>query len=350
MMNATTPSLLCVVMVGLLSSPVSAQNARRPGELFPVARTFDTGHLDVGKIHTINYGLYGNPEGKPVFVLHGGPGFGCYPRLTQYFDPERFLIVLHDQRGSGRSRPAGELRENTTQHLVADIEQLRNHIGIDGKILVFGGSWGSTLALAYAEAHPEHVSGMVIRGVWTGTRAELENGYGGQTVRHFFPDAVADMEAAIPPHSGGFTPETLHRIFTGNDDTLIRKVGGAWIRYAVKTGQLHATDEEVKQGFGDMDIVPGAKIDTHYACNQFFLEEGQLLRDANKLKDIPVTIINGRYDMICPPITAYRLHKRLPKSKLIITENAGHSEAEETTTRALVEAVAAFEPSGGSKE
>ncbi len=349
-MNARTMFLLWAGVAGLLSSPVSAQAVRNPGELFPVAKPFDSGYLEVGKIHKINYYLFGNPKGKPVFVLHGGPGFGCYPRLTQYFNPEKFLIVLHDQRGAGRSRPAGELRENTTQHLVADIERLRNHLKIDGKIFVFGGSWGSTLALAYAEAHPEQVSGMVLRGVWTGTQAEIENGYGGQTVRHFFPDAVADMEAAMPPSSGGFTPEALHKIFTGDDDALIRKVGGAWIRYAILTGKLHATDEEVKQGFGNMDIVPGAKVDTHYASHGFFLEEGQLLRDACKLTNIPVTIINGRYDMICPPMTAYRLHKRLPKSKLIITHSAGHSESEETTTKALVAAVAAFEPTGGSDE
>ncbi len=349
-MKAKTSFLLWAVVMGLLSSTVTAQSARSPGELFPAAKPFEQGYLEVGNIHKINYYLFGNPKGKPVFVLHGGPGFGCYPRLSQYFNPEKFFVVLHDQRGAGRSLPAGELRENTTQHLVADIERLRNHLKIDGKILVFGGSWGSTLALAYAEAHPEQVSGMVLRGVWTGTEAEVENGYGGQTVRQFFPEAVAEMEAAMPPDSVGFTPEALHKIFIGNDDALIRKVGSAWIRFAILTGKLHATDEEVKQGFGNMDIVPGAKIDTHYASHRFFLDEGQLLRDAHKLKDIPVTIINGRNDMICPPITAYRLHKRLPKSKLIITHSAGHSESEETTTKVLVEAVATFEPAGGWNE
>ncbi|MBU0616259.1 MAG: alpha/beta fold hydrolase, partial [Planctomycetes bacterium] len=142
---------------------VSVCAAREPGELFPVADPFRDGFLKVSQRHSIFYALFGNPNGKPVFVLHGGPGFGFYPRLMQYFNPEKFLIVLHDQRGAGRSRPPGELRENTTQDLVADIERLRNHLKIDGKILVFGGSWGSALALAYAETHPEHVSGMVIR-------------------------------------------------------------------------------------------------------------------------------------------------------------------------------------------
>ena len=334
---------LCILLVGVLMSTASADDTRQPGELFPPTEPFKTGYLKVSAIHRVYYELHGNPQGKPVFVLHGGPGFGCYPRLTQYFNPEKFLIVLHDQRGAGRSRPPGELRENTTQHLVADIERLRKHLEIDGKIVIFGGSWGSTLALAYAETHPERVSQMVIRGVWTGTKAETENGYGGRLVRQFFPDAVARMEAAMPPGRGGFDPQSLLKIFTGDDEALCRKVAREWIRYGIKVGRLHATDEELKRGFGDFDIRPGAKIDTHYAANLFFLEEGQLLRDAHKLKDIPLTIINGRYDMLCPPITAWRLHQRLPNSKLIIVEQAGHSEAEEGTTRALVKAVAEFE-------
>ena len=334
---------LCVSLAGLLVLPASAEELRQPGELFPPIEPFDTGRLKVSDLHTISYTLHGSPHGKPVFVLHGGPGFGCYPRLTQYFNPEKFMIVLHDQRGAGRSLPHGEIRENTTQDLVSDIERLRKHLKIDGKILVFGGSWGSTLALAYAETHPERVCGMVLRGVWTGTQAETDNGYGGGCVRRFFPDAVERMEAAMPPDSGGLAPKALLKVFNEGDDAVVRKVGHAWIRYGIKLSHLHAQDEKVEQGWGDYDPRPEARIDCHYASNGFFLEEGQLLRDAHKLKDIPVTIINGRYDMLCPPITAYRLHKILPKSKLIIVEEAGHSEAEVGTTRALVEAVAELE-------
>lgn len=330
-------------LVTMLSLVAAAQDDRRPGELFPRSKPFKAGYLDVGAPHRIHFELHGNPQGTPMFVLHGGPGFGCYPRLTQYFNPEKFLIVLHDQRGAGRSLPAGELRDNTTQHLVADIERLREHLKIDGKIVVFGGSWGSALALAYAETHPERVSAMVLRGVWTGTKAETENGYGGEHVRQFFPDAVARMEAAMPPGSAGFNPHVLLEIFTSGDEALQRRVANAWIKYGVKVSKLHATEEEVAQGFGDLDVTPGARIDCHYAANAFFLEEGQLLRDAHRLKDIPITIINGRYDMLCPPIGAWRLHQKLPKSKLIIVEEAGHSEGEEGTTRALVEAVAELE-------
>jgi proline iminopeptidase len=334
---------LFLLLTGVLASPVPAQGAHQRGELFPAAQPFETGHLKVSELHTIGYALCGNPLGKPVFVLHGGPGVGCYPRLTQYFNPDKFLIVLHDQRGAGRSRPPGELRENTTPHLVADIERLREHLKIDGKILLFGGSWGSTLALAYAETHPEQVAGMVLRGIFTGTQAETDNVYAGGAMRLYFPDAVARLEAVLPPGCSEFKPKPLLELFTNGDDAVVQKVGHAWIRFAIKTGKLRASDEQVEQGWGDYDPRPGAKIDCYYASNGFFLEENQLLRDAHKLKDIPVTIINGRYDVVCPPITAWKLHQRLPKSKLIIVEGAGHSEGEEGTTRALVEAVAEFE-------
>lgn len=342
-MNRRSTRVLCVLFVSVLTSLASAGDGRQPDGLFPQTKPFDEGYLKVSDLHTIKYLLFGNPKGKPVFVLHGGPGFGCYPRLMQYFNPDKFLIVLHDQRGAGRSKPAGELRENTTQDLVADIERLRKHLKIEGKILVFGGSWGSALGLAYAETHPENVSGMILRGVFTGTQSEIDNVFGGQSARLFFPEALARMEEAMPPDSGGFTPKALLKLFTVGDDAVAQKVISAWIRYAIKTNKMHASDEEVEQGFGDFDPRPGARIDCHYATNRCFLEDGQLLRDANKLRDIPVTIINGRYDMVCPPVTAYRLHKRLPKSKLIIAEEAGHSESEEGTTRALVETVAEFE-------
>jgi proline iminopeptidase len=333
----------CVLLTGAMLSAAAADDVRKPGELFPPAEPLETGYLKVDARHSIFYALFGNRAGQPVFVLHGGPGFGCYPRLTQYFDPEKFLIVLHDQRGAGRSRPAGELRDNTTPHLVGDIERLRVHLGIGGKLMIFGGSWGSTLALAYAETYPDHVSGMVIRGVWTGTRAETENGYGGQHVRQFFPDAVARMEAALPHGRSDFNPQSLLEIFSGADEALSREVARAWVRYGIKVSKLHASADELETGFGEIDLLPGAKIDSYYAANRFFLEEGQLLRDAPKLREIPITIINGRYDMLCPPITAWRLHRLLPRSKLVIVEEAGHSEAEIGTAQALRAAVAEFE-------
>lgn len=333
----------CLMIAGWLTSTAVTAEARPPGKLFPPSQPFKTGYLDVGDVHSIHYELHGNPRGKPFFVLHGGPGFGCYPRLTQYFDPQKFLIVLHDQRGAGQSRPSGGLYENTTPHLVTDIERLRKHFKIDDRVLIFGGSWGSTLALAYAETHPERVAGMVLRGIFTGTPAEFEQMLGEHGSRRFFPDAWAEFEAAWPALEGGFRPEALLKLVNEADEAAARPVIDAWMRYSMKVGVLHVSEEKLKQGYGDADMRPEIRIDCHYMINHWFMEDGQLLRDADKLKDIPITIINGRYDMICPPINAWRLHQRLPKSKLHIIAEAGHSEAEPGTTRALIEAVAAFE-------
>ena len=330
-------------LIGVLASTAAAEEPVTSPELFSVSPPFKTGHLKVDDVHEVFYALFGNPKGKPVIVLHGGPGVGCYPRLMQYFDPEKFLIVLHDQRGSGRSLPAGEIRENTTQHLVADIERLREHLSIDGKVLVFGGSWGSTLALAYAEAHPERVRGLVLRGIFTASSAEPLNGYVGPMPRTFFPEAAAECDGELPPEFKSFEPRALLELFSGDDTATQRRVAFAWTRCAIKTGKLHASDEEVQRGWGDYDPVPGARIDCHYGANGFFLADDQLLREAGKLKDIPTMIINGRYDMVCPPITAWRLHKKLPKSKLVIVEEAGHSEGEPGITQALLAAVAEFE-------
>lgn len=328
-----------VLPLVLLAVPLRAGT---PRELFPTPEPLQTGYLDVGDGHEVFFATFGNPQGKPVFVLHGGPGYGSYPRLAQYFDPAKFFIVLHDQRGAGRSRPAGEIRANTTAHLVADIERLRRHLNIDGKILVFGGSWGSTLALAYAEAHPEQVAGLILRGVFTGTKAETEHVFGEGAARLFFPDAVARLERELPA-GFKFEPAALLAAFNSGDDETTGRIAAAWIRYGVKTGKLHATDEEVESGWGDYDARAGARIDAHYAVNGYFVEEGQLLRDADRLKNISTTIINGRYDAVCPPVTAWKLHERLPQSKCVIVEEAGHSEGEPGTTQALLEAVAAWE-------
>ena len=333
-------SLFCVLVVLWPALPALA---REPGELFPVIEPFERGYLKVSDLHSITYSLCGNQQGKPVFVLHGGPGVGCYPRLTQYFNPEKFLIVLHDQRGAGFSIPRAELRENNTQNLVEDIERLREHLKIEGKILIFGGSWGSTLAMAYAEAHPERVSGMVLRGVFTATDAEINHIFKGESVRLFFPETRDRFEGELPPGTGDVKPRVILDLLNSKDDALGRKVADAWLRYGMKLVKLHVTKKEVEQIPADEDLRGLSRIDCHYMSNRCFLEEGQLLRDAHKIKDIPTTIINGRYDMLTPPLAAYRLHNRLPLSKLIIVEEAGHSEGEEGTTRELVKAVAEFE-------
>ena len=188
--------------------------------------------------------------------------------------------------------------------------------------MVFGGSWGAALALAYAEAHPQNVSAMVVRGIWTGTAQETRTGYGGGYMRDFLPEYVAAIEAAIPKEQGGFDPQTLHKIFAGDDEALQRAVMAAWLRYASAASKVHVTTADLELGEGFMGWLPSAIIDTHYAKNAFFLAEGQLFANAHRLGDIPTVVINGRHDLLCPPSTAYGLHKLLPKSRLVIVEGA----------------------------
>lgn len=338
---------LAILLLSIPFAPADAQDQQKPPGLFPVVDPFFSGNLKVSERHTIHYMLFGTPEGKPVFVLHGGPGFGCYPRLTRYFNPEKYFIILHDQRGSGKSKPLGEVKENTTAHLVSDIEKLRSHLfkqfKLRKKIMIFGGSWGTTLGLAYAETHPDKVSCMVLRGVFLGTQDEIDNVWGGTETRCFFPQFRAEFEAALPPGCDPFTPRVMLEILNSRDRAMKKKVLAAWCRFSVKIGRLRTPDEYVNQPFGGMDLLPCARIDAHYMANLCFLEKDQLINDAHKIKNIPATIINGRYDMVCPPLSAFRLHERLAGSKLIVVEEAGHSEGEEGTTAALLKAVAEFE-------
>jgi proline iminopeptidase len=335
------------------ATPVAAESRPVQGDLtpptparvepYPIAQPLRSGHLSVGELHRVYYEVFGNPNGKPVFALHGGPGVGSYPLLAQYFNPEKYLIVLHDQRGSGRSTPPGETRENTTADLVADIQRLREHLNIHDKIVLSGGSWGSTLALAYAETHPEAVAAMILRGIWLAEYDQLDNGYGGGQARLYFPEAVARLEAAMPAGLGKPNAASLGAVFNGEDEAAVRRVSHAWLACIVQSGRLHATAEELGVDWSEYDLRSSARIDCHYGVNRYFLEDGQLLRDAGKLADIPAVIINGRYDVICPPVSAWRLHQRMPKSKLVIVEEAGHSETDGGIARAIIEAAAEFE-------
>ncbi len=266
-------------------------NCEASPKLWPPLEPYKTDYLQVSQLHKIFYQLGGNPEGKPVMVIHGGPGGGCSPEMFRFFNPKKFHIILHDQRGAGQSKPYAEIKENTIQNLVEDIEKLRQNLGL-GKVLLFGGSWGSTLALAYAETYPQNVSGMVLRGVFTATR---------------------------------------------------QKYALAWAKYEIKMAILQIPDKVVDDIFKEWNPYDFALLENFYMANNCFLKEGQLLNNADKLKDIPMTIVNGRYDVICPPITAFKLHKKLPHSKLIIVERAGHSANAEPLRTFLVNAVKAFE-------
>jgi len=310
-------------------------------ELWPEIEPYQTDYLKVSDIHEIYYELSGNPEGKPVFVLHGGPGAGSSPNMRRFFNPDKFLIVIHDQRGCGKSKPYGEIRQNTTQDLVEDIERLRNHLELD-KVILFGGSWGATLGLAYAETHPENVSGIVLRGVFTATKEEIDHFYHGG-VSQFFPETYEKFISSLPEPEKRPLPDYLLTLVQSEDSSDRAKYSRAWVEYELKLSSLEFPDAAMDEIFEEFNPYAFALFENYYMANDCFLEEGQLLGDAYKIRDIPLVMVNGRYDMICPPITAYRLHRELPKSKLIIAESSGHWMGEKNIEKALLEAMRDFE-------
>ena len=310
-------------------------------KLWPPLKPYKTDYLRVSQLHKIFYQLGGNPEGKPAMVIHGGPGGGCSPDMFRFFNPDKFHIVLHDQRGAGQSQPYAETRENTIQLLVEDIEKLRSHLSLE-KVLLFGGSWGSTLALAYAETYPQNVSGMVLRGVFTGSRPEIDHFYHGGTARYFPENYEKLLQHIDHPEVKNYPAQLLEKIRSADPATR-KKCALAWGKYEIKMASLLMPDKMVDDIFEEWDPYDFALLENYYMANNCFLEDGQLLNNAGKLKDIPMTIVNGRYDVICPPITAYKLHKKLPNSKLIIVERAGHSASAEPLRTFLVNAVKDFE-------
>jgi proline iminopeptidase len=309
--------------------------------LWPEIEPYQSGYLKVSDLHEIYYELCGNPEGKPVFVLHGGPGGSCSPYMRRFFNPQKYLIVLHDQRGAGKSRPYAETRENTTQLLVADIEQLRNHFKID-KIVLFGGSWGSTLALAYGEAYPQNVSAMILRGVFAGTKSEIDHFYHGG-IRPFFPDVYDKFINALEDPGQQAIPGYILAKIQNADSTEKIKYSRIWVEYEIKISGLHVPDTYLEKEMKSLNPLAFGLLDNYYMANNCFLEEGQLINNVNKLGDIPVIIVNGRYDMICPPITAYKLASKLPNSKLIIAESSGHWMGEKPIEKELLKAMKELE-------
>jgi proline iminopeptidase len=310
-------------------------------KLWPELKPYKTDYLKVSELHEIFYQLGGNPEGKPVMVIHGGPGGGCSPDMFRFFNPEKFHIVLHDQRGAGQSKPYAEIKENTTQHLVEDIEKLRKHLDL-GKVILFGGSWGSTLSLAYAETYPQNVSGMILRGVFTGSKQEIEHFYHGATASYFPENYERLLQHIEDPEQKNYPAQLLKKI-QSSDPEVRQKYALAWGKYEIKMAVLYIPDRAVDNIFKDWNPYDFALLENYYMANNCFLEDGELLNNTDRLKDIPTVIVNGRYDVICPPITAYKLHKKLTKSELIIVERAGHSASAEPLRSILVNAVRKFE-------
>ena len=303
--------------------------------LYPPIEPFETGTLALGAPHVMYWELCGNPAGRPALFLHGGPGAGLSPDHRRFFDPAHYRIVLFDQRGSGRSTPLGELRDNTTQHLIADIEALREQLGID-RWLVFGGSWGSTLALAYAQAHPERVTGLVVRGIFLARPHEIDwfmTGMG-----RFFPEHHRRFLEALPEAERAEPLANYYRRIADPDPRVHKAAARAWSVYEGACATLLPSPETVAAFAEDTMALGLARLESHYFVHDCFLEEGQLLRDLGRIRHMPAVIVQGRYDVICPPATAQALADAWPEAELVIVPDAGHSAMEPGIKRALVAA------------
>jgi proline iminopeptidase len=308
-------------------------------ELYPEIEPYEAGMLDLDGLHRMYWEQSGTPHGAPVLFLHGGPGAGAAPAHRRFFDPAHYRIVIFDQRGAGRSTPLGELRENTTPHLIADIERLRAHLGIE-RWLVFGGSWGSTLALAYAEAHPQRCTGLILRGIFLCRRSEIDWFLYG--LRALFPEAWARFAGHIPPEERGDLLAAYYRRLTDPDPSVHMPAAHAWSVYEGSCSTLLPSPETVAYFAGDVVALGLARIEAHYFSHDIFLPENSLLANVGRLRGIPCVIVQGRYDAVCPIVSADDLHNAWPQAEYIIVPDAGHSAWEPGICAQLVKAAEKF--------
>ncbi|KAI9189059.1 hypothetical protein H9P43_000486 [Blastocladiella emersonii ATCC 22665] len=292
--------------------------------LYPDIEPFNTGFLKVSDVHDLYYEESGNREGNPVIYLHGGPGGGVAPSDRRYFDPAVYRIILLDQRGAGKSTPAACLEENTTQALVADVEKLRLHLQVD-RWVVFGGSWGSTLALAYAQAFPDRVKALILRGIFTVRRSELEWLYEKGGAEQIYPDAWDNYVAPIPEAERGDLINAYYKRLTGTDEAEKLKCAKAWSAWEMSTSRLVLDPAVVKKVEEDIWSLQFARIECHYFVNSGFMPDNHILDSVDKIRHIPCTIVQGRYDVVCPAKTSWELHKRWPEAEYHIVQLAGHS-------------------------
>jgi proline iminopeptidase len=308
---------------------------------YPEIQPYRSGYLPVESGHSLYFEESGNPNGKPVVFLHGGPGGGTSPRQRRFFNPERYRIILFDQRGCGKSRPHASLVDNTTWHLVADMEKLRELLGVS-RWQVFGGSWGSTLALAYAERHPERVSELVLRGIFLVRRWELEWFYQRGTSL-LFPEAWAKYEAHIPEAERGDFMTAYHRRLTSPDLNVQREAARVWSVWEASTSHLLPDEDYIRSCAGDEFSLAFARIESHYFAHGAFLDrENQLIEDIARIRHIPGVIVQGRYDVVCPMRSAWELSRAWPEARLAVVPDAGHSAYEAGIVHELVSATDAF--------
>jgi len=297
--------------------------------LYPEIEPYEQGMLEVGDAHLVYWEACGNPRGKPAVVLHGGPGSGCSPQLRRFFDPGAYRVALFDQRGCGRSTPHASapdahLASNNTANLITDIERLRLHLEVD-RWLVFGGSWGSTLALAYAETHPDRVTEMILFGVTTGRRSEFDWTFrGGLAV--FFPEQWEDLRAGVPvAQRDGDIVEAYHRLLHDPDPAVRRRAAEAWCMWESATPAWPPTTGLAERFTDPTYALAFARIVTHYVRHNAWLEDGCLLRDAGSLAGIPGILVNGRFDFQAPIANAWELKRAWPRAELVIVDDAGHA-------------------------
>jgi proline iminopeptidase len=309
--------------------------------LYDPIEPFDSGRLKVSPIHELYYEQCGNPQGKPVVFLHGGPGGGVSPDYRRYFDPEIYRIVLFEQRGSGRSTPHASLEENTTWHLVADIERLREHLKIR-TWQVFGGSWGSTLALAYAETHPDRVAELVLRGIFLCRPKEIQWFYQ-EGASEIFPDVWEEYLKVIPEAERGDMVNAYHRRLTSDDAAVRLEAARAWSIWEGSTSKLFF-DPSMIEKFADPEFALAfARIECHYFMNNaFFDSDNYLIEHVGSIRSIPGVIVQGRYDVVCPATSAWDLHRAWPEAELRLIPDAGHSISEVGIIDALVRATDHF--------
>lgn len=311
--------------------------------LYPPIEPNQSGMLKVDDRHTLYWEECGNPDGKPVVMLHGGPGGGCNAAMRRFHDPSKYRIVLFDQRGAGRSTPHADLNDNTTWDLVADIERIREMLEIE-HWQVFGGSWGSTLALAYAQKHPERVTELVLRGIFMLRRWELEWFYQ-EGASRLFPDQFEPYREFIPEAERGDLMAAYHKRLTSDDEAVRLEAARRWSIWEGGTSYLEVP-EDYADSHGDAQFALAfARIENHYFVNKGFFEvDDQLLRDVDRIRDIPGVIVHGRYDVVCPVANAWDLHKAWPKAELMISPTAGHSAFEAENIDALIRATDQFAP------
>jgi proline iminopeptidase len=309
------------------------------GDLFPEIGPYETGLLPLGDGHVMYWEQVGNPAGQPVLFLHGGPGAGAGAVHRRFFDPDRWRIIIFDQRGAGRSRPLGSLVANTTPHLVADIEVLRRHLGIP-RWMLFGGSWGSTLALAYAQAHPDQVSSCVLRGIFLGRAQEVDWFLHG--IATVFPEAHAAFASFLPENERHDLLGNYLKRLCDPDPTVHGPAARAWSTYEGSASTLLPSPDTVLHFAQDRTALGLARIEAYYFANDLFLRQGGLLAGMATMAHIPAEIVQGRYDMVCPPCSAFALAAAWPAARLTVIPDAGHSALEPGVRRALVAAVARF--------